>query len=210
MDLLFQLFLPVRCSGCRIYESSGFCLSCQSKLPKNPILFSIPPILEGVALSFYSPPIEQTIHDLKFKHQKILGWTLGQLMGKAVQKRDWDFHCIAPVPMEKKKWKKRGYNQAEVLARGMSKVLGRPCRNILEVLRSVSHQVGLGRKERLENVREAFGVSQSETISKRSFLLVDDVVTTGATLSECAAVLIKNGAEKVYAACAARHLLSES
>jgi ComF family protein len=210
VDFLFQFFFPVRCSGCQAYESSGFCSVCQNKLPKDTVLFSIPHVLQGAALGFYAPPLEQAVRDLKFNHQKIIGKTLGKMVGFMVREKGWDFHCIAPVPMDKKRWQKRGYNQAEVIGMGVSSVIGKPCKNILRTIRLVSHQVGLGRGERLKNVAGAFGVREREAVSGRSFLLVDDVVTTGATLSECAEVLMKSGAESVYAACAARDALNQS
>jgi len=109
--------------------------------------------------------------------------------------------AIVPVPLHPQKARRRGFNQAELLARGISKSLGLPVLPLLARSRETRPQVGLGREERLANVRDAFALDPARVPAPGGrFLLVDDVRTTGATLSACAKVLTTTGPAAIYVA----------
>ena len=120
-----------------------------------------------------------------------------------------DIDLIIPVPMHRRKLRSRGYNQAALLAQLLGEQTG--SRVLVSALRRVRNdkaQMELDRKERLRNVRSAFAISNKieKLLKGRSVLLIDDVVTTGATINECARVLKKSGASKVQATTVARTL----
>lgn len=106
---------------------------------------------------------------------------------------------VVPIPLSKSKLRKRGYNQAEILAKYLGKRFDLPVKNLLERVKETKPQYGLKREERMENMKDAFGIAKSvEQSAKGSALLVDDVVTTGSTLREAANTLKRNGFGKVY------------
>jgi len=119
--------------------------------------------------------------------------------------------AMIPVPLHRAKRRQRGFNQAELIARAALKLNAVPgrlvlCVNILERRRETNSQIGLTAHQRRENLRGAFAVASAEPIKGRQVLLVDDVLTTGTTASECARVLLHAGATRVWVATVARTL----
>jgi ComF family protein len=109
---------------------------------------------------------------------------------------------FVPIPLHKAKLRKRGYNQAELLARGLGRKFGIRVVDCLERVKSTKTQVGFSQKERAENIKGAFAVKQRYQPSLKAFeqiILIDDVLTSGATLKEAAKVLKKAGGGKVFA-----------
>jgi ComF family protein len=120
---------------------------------------------------------------------------------------------IVPVPLHARKRRQRGFNQAELIARAALKL--QPSQRfelkpVLDRIRETQAQIGLSRHDRRENLRGAFAVTAPQAIRGREVLLVDDVFTTGTTASECALVLRRAGAAKVYVATVARTLKLET
>ena len=117
---------------------------------------------------------------------------------------------VVPIPLHASKRRQRGFNQSELIARAALKKLRLKnlelARNVLFRDRATVSQIGLTRPQRIENVRGAFRVTHLSTLKGRSVLLVDDVLTTGTTASECARVLRRAGTGKVYVATVARTL----
>ncbi|MDP3941311.1 MAG: ComF family protein [bacterium] len=111
-----------------------------------------------------------------------------------------DQSLLVPIPLHKTKYRQRGYNQAELLAKGLSVKLGVPVVSTLERVKKTQSQVSLDRKMRRENIAGAFVIAEKagEILRKKTIFLVDDVLTSGATLSEAASVLKRGGAGKVY------------
>jgi ComF family protein len=122
---------------------------------------------------------------------------------------------VVPVPLHGRKLRQRGFNQSELIARAAIKAMPAERRlqlssGVLERSRETQSQIGLSRHQRRENIRGAFAVSRPEQIAGREVLLVDDVFTTGTTVSECARVSRRAGASKVFVATVARTLKADT
>jgi ComF family protein len=133
-----------------------------------------------------------------------LGETLAKHLVKLVKSLSWDVDYIVPVPLGSKRFQERGYNQVMLLARPLAWELDIPIkRQALTRIRETRSQVGLSREQRITNVQNAFAAKKHDVNGKK-ILLVDDVVTTGATINACAKALTEAGAVKVFAATLAR------
>lgn len=117
---------------------------------------------------------------------------------------DRRFDAIVPVPLHPARHRERGFNQAALLAERLGRHLGLPMRPVLQRVRFTTTQTAFDRVERIQNLRHAFRLRKKADVRKLDVLLIDDVLTTGSTLSECARVLKENGARSVYAVTAAR------
>jgi ComF family protein len=122
---------------------------------------------------------------------------------------------VVPVPLHAIKLRQRGFNQSELIARASLKLKPAALRlqlnaSVLERRRETKSQIGLSRHQRRENIRRAFVVAKPHEVTGREVLVVDDVFTTGTTVSECARVLRRAGASKVYVATVARTLKTEA
>ncbi|MCE5264927.1 MAG: ComF family protein [Deltaproteobacteria bacterium] len=158
------------------------------------------PFAVARAMGEYEETLLEAIHRFKYKGRTGTGEILGGMMADFAA-GIWDmkvFDLIVPVPLHLKKLRQRGFNQAVILARQISKRFGIPL-DLTALRRKIftSPQVGLGREERSANVRGAFSARHPERIDGRRILLVDDVYTTGSTLAECARVLLRANAESV-------------
>lgn len=118
-----------------------------------------------------------------------------------IKKREW---VLVSIPLSDAKMRKRGYNQAEILAKELSKKLSFPVQNLLQRVKETKTQVGLSNTERKLNIKNAFELNTTYLIQNTNAFLVDDVVTTGSTLSEAAKILKKAGAQKVFGLTLAR------
>jgi ComF family protein len=156
------------------------------------------------AAFLYDRSLVDVIHCFKYKGKVQLAAPLGQLLWEAFR-RYWDLErvdLILPVPLHAGRLRQRGFNQAELLLRKWPKL---PCGaeappvagDVLRRARATPSQAGLGRHEREANIHGAFVVRRPERITGRHLLLVDDVVTTGATAGECARLLLASGAARV-------------
>lgn len=145
-----------------------------------------------------SSRVEKLLHKLKYGNEPQIGVLLGKLYADKLGKvpRLTDIDAIVPVPIHKKKLRKRGYNQAAVFARGISQAWGKQYIGDLLIRRiNSASQVTKKRAERYDNVEGVFAINQGKfAIENRHILLVDDVLTTGATICEAGNLLIKQGA----------------
>jgi len=143
----------------------------------------------------YASPVKDWIIHFKFNEDFVLAYKFGKLLGyffkEVVEKAD----VIIPVPIFEKKHKQRGYNQTFILGSGMNKLKLK--NNVLIKYKETLPQSSLSFKERWKNVKGVFKVRAEEEIKNRRILLVDDVITTGATLNECARVLKEAGAKRI-------------
>ena len=124
---------------------------------------------------------------------------MGQRLAHCAADLAWTFDLIIPVPLHEERLRSRGYNQAELMASVMGRILHVPCRpHAIRRVRNTRSQVGLDQAQRLENVADAF-VAHEEGLRGLQVLLVDDVFTTGATMDACARAAQAAGAKAVYA-----------
>ena len=174
-----------------------------------------PPFEKAVAYGSYDGGLRDLIHLLKFQQVRPAAAVLGRMLAEAIAGFEAVLPAgaitVVPVPLHARKRAQRGFNQSELIARAALKQLNRPERfqisaSALVRRRETESQIGLTRHQRRENLRGAFAVSDPEQIVKRNVLLVDDVFTTGTTAAECATVLRRAGANRVYVATVARTL----
>ncbi len=182
--------------GCPMYISQKYCDRCQN----TDFVFE-----RGIAAFSYDM-VKEGIAHFKLKGFKRDAKPFGELMGdylltyytEIAQQSD----LLVPVPMYEKKQKKRGFNQSELLAEELSKRIQKKCsiKNLKRIRQTVP-QSRLSAKERKANVKNAFALENQEEIRQKTILLIDDIFTTGITMDECAKVLYKNGAKKVFFFC---------
>lgn len=202
---LGNLIYPPKCPFCgRLLQpdEEGLCARCQRELPwtagaNDPVEFC------DICLSplRYEDGVGRAVHRLKFGSGRAHSVILAELMTQCLRDR-WDkpVDGVVWVPMTPKRRRKRGYNQAELLACEVGKRLGVSVLGALEKTRDTATQSGIKRDAaRRANVLGAYGVSSGTDLTGRRLLLVDDVTTSGATLSECAFCLRLAGAESVAA-----------
>lgn len=143
-------------------------------------------------------------HALKYQEFKSLGIDLGTRIGGVMNDWNIDVDIIIPVPLHKQKLRERGYNQAEYIARGIAGVIEKPiCTSAIHRKRYTQTQTKLSAEERRRNMLDAFAIADKTMIDGKSCLVVDDVITTGATTNACAKELLSGGAIKIIAAASA-------
>jgi ComF family protein len=165
----------------------------------------------AVSYGEYEGVVRGLIHLLKYDSVQPAARVLGGLLADAIRHLTLEDDCrplLVPVPLHASKRRERGFNQSERIARAALKHLGSRVEMaaVLKRHRATHSQVGLTREERIANMRDAFRVVDPARVKGRTVIVVDDVMTTGTTVSECARVLKKAGAERVFAATVARTL----
>jgi ComF family protein len=151
--------------------------------------------------------VREIIHEFKYGRQIHLGHLVARWLRAALDDerlRDSRFDVIVPVPLHATRQRERGFNQATLLAKLLSAQTSIPAKPALERIRYTTTQTALDRSERMENLHNAFRLRKNADVRGLRVLLIDDVLTTGSTLSECARVLKRAGAISVHAATAAR------
>jgi ComF family protein len=173
---------------------SWTCLDCQA----DPL-----PLDWCDAWGHYRGSLEKVLHAFKFARHDFLAGGLASLLEETVRQRDLDFDLLLGVPMPRARERARGYNQAELLARALSRRVGVRCDMTLLTRRGArATQSTLPKRERAANVRGAF--EASAPVKGKSILIVDDICTTGETLRACAAALRDGGAARVCAVAVAK------
>lgn len=203
------LFFPARCLNCgrAVLPERLFCEECAAILPKEPFFRKFPldqapdKELAVTAPLFYEEGFRQTLHRLKFQEEWGICKPLALVMAQAAAALPGEYTLVTWVPMSDKKLRMRGYNQSALLGKEVAKELGLPWREALEQTRETETQHLLNRPQRADNVRDAYRAMRR--ISGERVLLVDDIVTTGATLRSCAQALYEGGAAWVGCLCAA-------
>lgn len=174
-----------------------------------------PAFARAAAYGSYESGLRELIHLLKYGGVRPAANVLGRMLAETIETLEPDFPpdpvILVPVPLHPNKLRQRGFNQAELIARAAMKIRRpgdrlRLAAGVLERKRETTSQIGLTSHQRRENLRGAFGAAQPEAVKGHEVLVVDDVYTTGATVSECARVLRRAGATKVWVATVARTL----
>jgi len=174
-----------------------------------------PPFVKAVAYGSYDGGVRELIHLLKYEQVRPAAAVLGRLLAEAVsglESLGIERLVVVPVPLHARKLRQRGFNQSELIAQEFIRLASENMTlhsRVLQRRRETESQIGLTRHQRRENIRGAFIVARPQEIAGREILLVDDVFTTGTTVSECARVLLRAGASKVFVATVARTLKHE-
>ena len=136
----------------------------------------------------------------KYHNHPEVAVEMGRMMANELKDTDFfnGIDCMVPVPLSTQRFKKRGYNQSQFLAKFVAKELGLPMRGCLKKIRETPKQSTLNASARRENLKGAFAPRKNCPAAGKTVLLVDDVLTTGSTMDECARVLRKNGAKAIY------------
>jgi len=215
---------PPRCGGCG-RTGARWCDGCQAALPalihplcelcgtplrktgacqrcqENP-----PPYVALRSWAAFDSPLRAALHRLKYRRDMALGDALAVPLSRFVDALGWPFQAIVPVPLGEKRMKERGYNQVALIAKPVALALDSTYQPAaLKRQRDTRSQVGLSAGERRDNVRNAF-LADPNLVRGKSMLVVDDVATTGATLTSSAEALLQAGASQVYAITVARAL----
>lgn len=196
---ILDLVFPPMCHGCGRVDTR-WCNICLNDLFNVPIHIQDyePQILSGLcATGHHTGKLQQAIQSLKYNNTPQLAQSLGQRLITVLQQKAWAVDAILPVPLFADRLQKRGYNQAYLLSQPIEKHFNIPVQqDWIQRYRDTNQQVGLNAHERRENVKDAFIASQE--VTDKAVLLIDDVVTTGATLDECATALFEVGAKAIY------------
>jgi ComF family protein len=219
---LLHLFFPYRCCGCGtdlISEDILFCIHCQADLPLTQFeFFSSNPIekifwgrtdIQAASAFLYftgGSSVQHSLHLLKYRGRKEIGIYFGKRIGAALieSNRFTDCEVIVPLPLFSSREKKRGYNQATMIAEGITQKLKIPVVNdAIFRIKKTETQTHKSRVERWKNMESTFEIGNSGKIMGKHILLVDDVITTGASLEACAAILLTVPGIRVSIACLA-------
>lgn len=213
-----HLFYPHICTGCGgdlPGKEQVLCLKCINELPhtgfasynNNPVekYFRGRIRIEAAHSEFYFSKgslIQQLIHELKYKGNQEIGIYLAEFMALSILKSDRfkDVDVLVPLPLYAEKERMRGYNQATVICKGLSAILNIPALigNVTRE-RFTETQTRKHRTERWTNVFESFAIRNERELNGKHVLLVDDVVTTGATLEACGTAIVRSGAKVSFA-----------
>ncbi|MBB4801046.1 ComF family protein [Flavobacterium nitrogenifigens] len=222
INYLINLFFPKVCDGCRailLQNENVFCTLCRHEMPltqyhldsKNE---AVKKFYGKIDIQFASTflyfnkkgMVQELIHNLKYKGHEEIGTALGNWYVEDLKEVSFEipFDVVIPVPLHKRKFKERGYNQITTFGKAIAKGFGIPFNENL-LLRKVysktqSKKDLLGRSENIENI---FDVEFIETNHNKHFLIVDDVLTTGATIEACSRALLKIPGAKISTICIA-------
>ena len=207
LDILF----PPKCIICRdLMQEKGtlICAKCKKELPytKNGGNLKGNFFTACISPLYYENSVRDSLLRYKFQHMTVYAEPYGKLLAECVEEYiEGEVDIISWVPLSKKSLRRRGYDQARLLAEAVSRELNIPCMPILEKHRHTKQQSRTGSAEkRRANISGAYRVIDREEIRGKRILLIDDIVTTGSTFSECARTLGMGGADKVYCAAVAR------
>lgn len=205
---MLHFIYPRLCIGCNqslLDQERILCLVCANELPlthyhhipdnetanrfAGRIQFN-----HATSFAYFSKDglLQELLHEFKYKNNRAVGIFLARRFAKALQKTDWigKVDLIIPVPLHKDKLNKRGYNQSEIIAENLSSILNIEV-NSLSLIRvtNTDSQVRKSREQRAENMNQAFSIRNRDNLKGKHVLLVDDVLTTGATIEACSVAL---------------------
>jgi ComF family protein len=189
-----------------LLQEKVLCISCTPYLPETGY-HHIPdndtalrfagriPFQQATSYAYFTAEglLQHLLHGLKYDDKQEIGVYLGQQFGHSLKQTSWidDVDAIIPVPLHPKKEALRGYNQSGLIAEGLNDILSIPVIDKeLYRTRHTESQTKKSRTERIDNMKEVFAVRNTSTLSNKHVLLIDDVLTTGATLEACALVLL--------------------
>lgn len=206
-DAILDLVYPNLCVLCEtetVPTHELLCAICESKisttqlhrLPENECTRRVQSVIPYRAAAMYrfypGGLVQQIIHNIKYRDRPQVAVRIGRKYAQVIQSEEWvqTIDVIIPVPLHVVRLRKRGYNQSERFACGIAEVLKLPTRSKqLYRTRPTDTQTSKGREERLDNMQGAFDLQRPELLRDKHILLVDDVLTTGATIEACLSVM---------------------
>jgi ComF family protein len=207
----FSLLFPRKCELCDqglTKSEKLLCINCNALLPRfidfEETKMFLPNIIGAhtyshlfACIKYYKKGIGQNLlQKIKYGNKPELALLMGKSLGSEVKLSEFNFDMVLPVPLHKQKLRKRGYNQSDYFAQGIADAMGILwSRKILSRLENNPSQTNKSRIERIKNVEGIFHVLNPDIIQSKNILLVDDVITTGATLYACATALVEAGAQ---------------
>ena len=210
VEWILNLIFPPRCFLCGKILKDGeknICEKCADVMPRllnSECRRDIKNVTLCMAPFQYKDELRESLHRYKFNGAAAYGRIYAEFIVKSIDENAIICDIISWVPLSKRGFRKRGYDQAELIARALAERLGLPCESLLLKTRDTKRQSLLtDRGERQRNVSGAYCVAPNENVFAKRVLLVDDIVTTGSTLAECARVLKNNGCLEVYGVAAA-------
>jgi ComF family protein len=205
-----HLFFPHICAGCGtdvISLHTPVCARCLNRLPltnfhlypDNPVekyFWGRIPVSAAAALCHFTEGslVQQLLHQLKYKGNKEVGYLLGRMMGITLGEsaRFGDIDVLVPLPLFAARQKKRGYNQSAIICNGLGAVMNLPVNtNAVVRLSATETQTRKNRIDRWKNMEGKFEIVNSKALNGRHILLVDDVITTGATMEACGQAILE-------------------
>lgn len=217
-SLFFPRYCPA-CFGALVKGEELICTTCILEMPQTNYHLQVENPLKDrlagrisleYALAFFrfrkSSRVQHLLHALKYNQQPEIGIAIGKVYGERLREAGLSrtFDLILPVPLHKSRKRKRGYNQSALFAEGLSFSLGVPFSDkVLTRTVKTETQTRKTKLNRWENVSEIFQVTDVSAIRNKRILLVDDVVTTGATLEACGQTILKEGCSELSIACIA-------
>ena len=206
-EALLEFVFPSHCPGCGAYvpQRGGWCMDCLAqtlqihRLPLEPAMARM--IDSAWALGSYHGVLRDLIRSLKYQQRRSVLPCIAAFLREAQSQLPAAFQqaeLAVPVPLHPDKEAKRGFNQTELIFKKWLAKKHFKCENNLKRIFFTQAQYKLRRQERLKNLQNAFSLKEGMTVSGKNCLLLDDIYTTGATLSACAKVLKRHGAAKIY------------
>lgn len=199
---LAAILFPERCPYCRdvVKPCETACEDCKEIINAKTYRTVIRDDYLVLSAVPYKDECSDAILRLKFGKRKQYAYQLAKLMAEKMQAefKALDFDAITFVPLHKETLKDRGFNQSELLAKYISELLQIPCESYLKKCKKTKPQHEVIGEKREENVKGVFKLSGKPDIKGKKILLIDDIVTTGFTLAECAKVLTENEAEEIF------------
>ncbi len=227
MGSLCSLFFPRRCPLCGRYVGEHFsdgalCNECLRTLPRTEqavvrhngtedALAGVGHLDKAAAYLFFEKqhPIQQMVHKMKYSAQPLIGYQLGKQAAREFICTDFfdGIDIIMPIPLHRKRFRNRGYNKSEYIARGLSEITGIPIdtTHLLRIKDTPQQALQKG-QDRKNNVVDAFEVNHPEQLYRKHILLVDDLITTGETVKACIQSMrpVRGATYSVFALCKAR------
>jgi ComF family protein len=230
LETLRDLFFPLHCAGCGVALKNGWlCSGCREAIKPVPhprcetCSQSYSGVMDqfvcvncrgrafhfecAVAVMQSRDVLRELIHRLKYGGELWLAQPLGDFLELGLSDErleNEEFDAVVPVPLHPMRQREREFNQSEVLSRVLAGRRGWPVLDVLNRVRYTVTQTHFDRLRRMQNLQDAFTLRQNAKVQGKHLLLVDDVLTTGSTLDECARILLKAGAESVRALTVAR------
>lgn len=205
IDTLLDLLYPPRCPFCHRFLDGGMrvCSRCERSLPYMPtggLDRTFENLNECFSVLRYEGDVRKSLHRYKFGGVSAYAGCYAKLLAECIEDNAIYADVVTWAPLSARRLRERGYDQARLLAEGTAEYMETPCLSLLKKRRHNAAQSGTkSADERRENVRGVYAYAGNTPLDGRTVLLVDDIVTTGATLDECAGVLRKAGATEILA-----------